>query len=169
MLKGFLIIFISGYVVFFGLSKVYKMSKRCVLLKSITDAFSYISDYVNLYRVSQREVFEKISKMPCYKELDIFPLLLSENQDEDIYSCYLKALEKSNLKNFLLKEDFEYMDNFFRESSMYDLELYLKNCNNLSSEYHNLYKKANEEKNQKEKLFTSLSILAGLFVIVILI
>ena len=69
----------------------------------------------------------------------------------------------------LTDEDFEYMDTFFRENSMYDLQMYLKSCNNLSREYHNLYQKANEEKNQKEKLFTSLSILGGLFVIVILI
>lgn len=169
MLKGFLIIFIAGTVILFGLSKVYKMAKRCMILKSLTDAFSYIQDYVNLYRVNQREVFEKISKMPCYKELDIFPLMILEDDDKDIYSTYLNAVQKSNLKSYLTEEDFLYMDNFFRENSMYDLQLYLKSCNNLSHEYHNLYKKANEEKNQKEKLFTSLSILGGLFVIVILI
>ncbi len=163
MFKGLLIMIIAGTVSSFGFLKVYKMTKRCHLLKDLSSAFSYIHDYINLYRVSQWEVFEKISKMPCYKELDIFSLIKRDNKG------YLTGLEKSNLKNYLTDEDFLCMNTFFEENSMYDLEMYLKSCNNLSDEYHNLYKKANDEKNEKEKLFTSLSVLGGLFIIVVLI
>ena len=163
MIKGILIIFVAGAVSSFGFLKVYKMTKRCAILKDLSSAFSYISDYINLYRVSQWEAFEKISKMPCYKELDIFSLIKRDNKG------HLTGLEKSNLKSFLTDEDILYMKAFFEESDNYDLETYLKSCNNLSDEYHNLYKKANDEKNEKEKLFTSLSVLGGLFIIVVLI
>ena len=159
MIKGLLIIFTAGAVSYFGLLKVYKMNKRCAVLKELSSVFSYIAEYVNLYRVSQREAFEKVSKMPCYKELDIFSKVNGNEID----------ISKSSLNDFLTEEDFSYMHSFFEECENFDLDTYLKNCNNLSVEYHNLYKKANDEKIEKEKLYTSLSILGGLFVIVVLI
>ena len=168
-ITGLLFLFVSCCMC--GLSKSRNLKKRVELLGELKCMILYLAGEIRCMHETLPEAFQRISgrlKTP-YREL---LRKIAEEMEREGKKTIVEIFDRevSELKNFPFdKEDLELIKNLGKQLGYLDIQMQLKNLELCEGLVEVSMKKASAEYLQKAKMYRYMGVLAGLFLVIILV
>ncbi|MFT9076408.1 hypothetical protein [Ethanoligenens sp.] len=152
-----------------GLLKSAMFSKRVRQLEGFVGALDAISTEIRYLAAPLEDIMAKCDAMPEYKELRVFGMCREIFiRERDFPAAWEKALHMAKPELALDAGDHEALAWFGRVLGTTDVDGQTANCARYGELLRQRLTRAREDRAKRGKMYTSLGVLAGVFLVVIL-
>ncbi|ADU26751.1 Sporulation stage III protein AB [Ethanoligenens harbinense YUAN-3] len=152
-----------------GLLKSASFSKRVRQLEGFTGALDSIATEIRYFAAPLEDIMAKCDALPEYGELRVFGLCRKIFMEErDFPAAWEKALGQAKPSLALDAGDHEALSWFGRVLGTTDVDGQTANCARYGELLRQRLERAREDRARRGKMYTSLGVLAGIFLVVIL-
>lgn len=152
-----------------GLLKSAAFSKRVRQLEGFTGALDAIATEIRYFAAPLEEIMAKCDALPEYKELRVFGLCRAVFlKERDFPASWEKALQQAKPSLSLDAGDLETLSWFGRVLGTTDVDGQTANCARYGELLRQRLGRAREDRAKRGKMYTSLGVLAGIFLVVVL-
>jgi stage III sporulation protein AB len=144
------------------------LSNRCIILRQMRYAIDEIELLLKYKNSTLREIFITLSEDSRLRELTFIHKTLEYMGEENFADSYKKAVSEFTALG-LAARDREIIDGVGQILGVADADSQIAGLAVYKSELETAFDTAREEYSKKSKLFTSLGLLAGVFIVIILI
>jgi stage III sporulation protein AB len=152
-----------------GLLKSHLLSKRSLELQTILSALSFISTEIRYYALPTATIMEKLDGNTEYKKLRFFGLCKQNLQNTpDFQVAWRSALVQAKPYLAMSKEDIEALKAFGDLFGSTDTDGQLANCARYCELFRQRLADALEDQKKRGRLYSSLGVLSGVFLALVL-
>ncbi len=147
-----------------------RLKNRCIQLKSAVAFVERIESEMRYTMDSCEKIIERISKDDRYKNLNfIYEFLNDFNSFTSFEQRFKQAINKEQERMSLNESDIELIKEFSSNMGTTDIEGQINNCHMYAKLLKSALNEAEEERNEKSRLYCSLSVMAAAAFSVIII
>lgn len=153
-----------------GLLKSYSLKKRVNELETFSSSFRDISIEIRYFATPTDVIISKLNEIKAYKSLRVFATCKeSLEQTRNFSQSWNDAVDKALPYLSLDKEDAGIIKRFGDSFGTTDVEGQIANCEQYSLMLDDRLQIARDDKKKRGKMFSSLGILAGVFLTIFFI
>ncbi|HEX3027601.1 MAG TPA: stage III sporulation protein AB, partial [Clostridia bacterium] len=153
-----------------GAFKSLDLSKRVRQLESFMGAITLISTEIRYFASPTDVIMGKIGALDEYKELRVFGLCRKNlDQYRDFPKAWEQSIEQSKPYLSLNDSDYETLLWFGKVLGTTDVEGETANCERYKNLLGQRLQRAREDQRKRGRMYTSLGVLAGVFIVVLLV
>jgi stage III sporulation protein AB len=155
---------------FGGMMMSMKLSKRVRHLESFICAVGFIATEIRYFASPVEVIMEKLNHVEEYKQLKVFEICKANIKHAKQFSnAWELAVKESEYSLSLQSADYESLLWFGRTLGTTDVEGQLANCEHCCEQLSQRLTIAREDVNKKGKMYSSLGVLTGIFMAVMLL
>jgi stage III sporulation protein AB len=167
-IAGLILVFIVCSTV--GMMMSMKLSKRVRQIESFICAVGLIATEIRYFASPVEVLVEKLNQIEEYRQLKVFEMCkLNLKHEKQFSKAWELAIKEAEHTLSLQSADYESLLWFGRSLGTTDVQGQLANCENCCEQLSQRLTLAREDMNKKGKMYSSLGVLTGIFVAVMLI
>jgi stage III sporulation protein AB len=152
-----------------GMMMSMKLTKRVRQIESFICAVGLIATEIRYFASPVEAIMEKLDQIEDYKQLKVFEICKANLKNTNRFSqAWESAIKESEKSLALQSADYESLLWFGRALGTTDVEGQLANCERCCEQLSQRLIIAREDSGKKGKMYSSLGILAGIFIAVML-
>jgi stage III sporulation protein AB len=152
-----------------GMIMSMKLSKRVRQIESFICAVGLIATEIRYFASPVEVIMEKLNQIEEYKQLKVFEICKANLKNTNRFSkAWESAIKEAQQSLSLQSADYESLLWFGRSLGTTDVEGQLANCEHCCEQLSQRLTIAREDLSKKGKMYSSLGVLAGIFMAVML-
>lgn len=166
-IAGLILVFIACSLV--GMIMSMKLTKRVRQIESFICAVGLIATEIRYFASPVEVIMEKLNQIEEYSQLKVFEICkLNLKHEKQFSKAWDLAVKEAERSLSLQSADYESLLWFGRTLGTTDVQGQLANCENCCEQLSQRLILAREDMNKKSKMYSSLGVLTGIFLAVML-